>query len=128
MNILVKSKNYTIESEYETVYLFHKSKETVIGDFYGDPADAIIDKHEQWCAMVGCGIILYYLREPFEEYEYDCKTEQWVEFHREPPNEWWIKSVVQEGRNIIKFVVEAGTKGSGVYQLDTELLKIEKVG
>ena len=87
MNTLAESSKYKIEYEYETVFLIHSAGQTVIGDFYGDPVAAVIDNDERWCAIVGCGLILYYLIPPFKPYEYDCMTKQWVEFHRIPPDD-----------------------------------------
>lgn len=37
---------------------------------------------EKVCAMCGCGVIIYYLKEPFREYEYLTQTEQWREWGR----------------------------------------------
>lgn len=127
MKLLAKNAHYTIQSEFETVFLLHPAGQTVIGDFYGDPTAAIIDRRERWCALAGCGLILYYLKEPFEPYEYNCSTRQWVEFHRTPPDEWWIESVRQEGENMVQFVVDPGSKEAGAYLLDTEKLRIQKI-
>lgn len=127
MNTLAESVKYKIEYEYETVFLLHPAGQTVIGDFYGDPVAAIIDKDERWCAIVGCGLILYYLKPPFKPYEYDCKTKQWVEFHRTPPDNWWIDNVNQKDKNEIEFVVDPANDIAGTYRLDTEKLIIKKI-
>jgi hypothetical protein len=126
MNTLAESSKYKIEYEYETVFLIHSAGQTVIGDFYGDPVAAVIDNDERWCAIVGCGLILYYLKPPFKPYEYDCKTEQWIEFYRTPPDDWWIEDISQKDKNEIEFVVDPASDKAGTYRFDTEKLTITK--
>lgn len=76
MTILCENKKYIVEYEYESVYLKEKSSDSYvcIGQFYGDPYDAILDKNNQFCVMCGCGIIVYYLNKPFVEYDYNKKV------------------------------------------------------
>lgn len=85
MEIMAESRNYVIMHEYENVYLKLKStsKTVFIGDFYGEPESAVISQDEKYCAAAGSGIIIYYLREPFLEYNYQ-KSNQWKEWGREP--------------------------------------------
>ncbi|HUT87936.1 MAG TPA: hypothetical protein VMY37_00425 [Thermoguttaceae bacterium] len=126
--ILARSEHYTVSHEYEVVLLDRPSgPQVVIGDFYGDPAAAIIDAHEKWAIVVGCGIVLYWLRKPFTPYEYDKKTNQWWEAHRSPPDEWWIETVYQVAGNTVRFVVDPAAAVAGVYELDVESLSIVKV-
>lgn len=68
MNLLAESKHYIVYSEYETVILQIKEsqRKIQIGDFYGDPQMAVISEDETFCVMCGCGVILYYLREPLK--------------------------------------------------------------
>jgi hypothetical protein len=127
MLTLAESLNYRIESEYETVYLIHSAGHTVIGDFYGDPTAAIIDNDERWCAIVGCGMVLYYLKQPFEPYEYHCTTKQWVEFHRTPPDDWWIEEIEQIDKDILAFTVDPASDEAGKYQMNINNLIIKKV-
>ncbi|MFT8349133.1 hypothetical protein [Clostridium saccharoperbutylacetonicum] len=65
---LAERWNYLITYEYETVYLYIKNsnKKIVIGDFYGDSEVAIISRDESYCAIGGCGLIIYYLNELFK--------------------------------------------------------------
>lgn len=127
MNLLAESSTYKIESEYETVYLRHPTGQTVVGDFYGDPAGAVIDHDERWCALVGCGIILYYLKPPFQAYEYGGTTEQWVELYRTPPDILWIEHIKQKDKNELEFVVDPSTEKAGTYRLNTDELTVEKM-
>jgi len=100
---LAQSTNYLVEHEYETVFLkTGDNRTTVIGDFYGDPEVAIIDKAERWCAMAGCGLIVYWLNEPFTEYHYQTPSSQYFELNRYLPDIWWIESIDQTGANAIK--------------------------
>lgn len=95
MSILAESKKYIIFNDYETVILKIKelNKEILIGDFYGDPQMAIISRNETICVMCGCGIIIYYLQEPFEKYEYNKQASQWREWGRTPGEEIWVENI-----------------------------------
>jgi hypothetical protein len=127
-NILARSSHYTVSHEYEVVLLDRPSgPAVVIGDFYGDPVAAIIDAEENWAIVVGCGILLYRLREPFTPYEYDKRCDQWWEAHRSPPDVWWIECVYQVVDNTVRFVVDPTTPVAGVYELDVESLSIAKI-
>jgi hypothetical protein len=80
---LAISKNFRIAHEYETVWLVRESHSSVvIGDFYGDPSVAIIDPDERWCAVGGRGVIVYFLEVPFEPYQYDQSSDQYLEAGR----------------------------------------------
>lgn len=79
---LAQSQRYRIYHEFEVVFLDTPERRgIVIGDFYGDPAAAIIDRDEQWCVVDGCGITLYYLRSPFQPYAISQRSPQWATFH-----------------------------------------------
>jgi hypothetical protein len=93
--ILAESEHFTVFNEYEEVYLDFKSRnrQIYIGDFYGGPHAARISNNERFCVMIGCGIIIYYFQEPFEEYAYNATTHQWKELFREKDQECWVNSV-----------------------------------
>lgn len=77
--IIAESENYIIKGEYEDATLIRKSdgsRIACVGNFYGDPVDGIIDINEKFCVTVGCGVIVYRLKEPFESYMYNRITEQ----------------------------------------------------
>lgn len=76
--------------------------EIVIGDFYGDAVAAVIDTAEEWCAIVGCGAIIYWLRAPFDAYEYDKTSTNWTEWHREGAGATWFDSVLQIGDRLVR--------------------------
>ena len=125
---LARSENYAVSHQHETVFLDRPcGPKVTIGDFYGDPEAAIIDFQEKWVIIVGCGIILYWLREPFTPYEYNRVTDQWWESHREPPDVWWIESVYQVSESIVRFVVDPYSAIAGVYDLDVESLSITRI-
>ena len=44
---------------------------------YGDPIAAQISEDEKFCIIIGCGAIIYWLREPFNNYSCDCYNNQW---------------------------------------------------
>ena len=96
--ILAESENYKIVSEYEYVNLIFKKsgREVRIGHFYGDPEGAFVDVNEKYCVMYGCGVIVYFLNEPFEEYWYCIDTTQWQEYGREPQNILWVRNCIPD--------------------------------
>lgn len=109
MNLLAESKHYMVYSEYESVTMLIKAtkRELLIGDFYGDPQGAIIAEDETYCIMWGCGVIIYYLTEPFKEYEYDIKTKQWNEWGRDKPIVW-IENIESINDETIRLMTDQG--------------------
>lgn len=96
MKELAQSNNFKILYEYETVFLQRKDNDklVVIGDFYGDPQVAIISKSEKFCIIGGCGIIIYYLKEPYERYSYNMRSPQWKEWGREDEDSTvWVNNI-----------------------------------
>ena len=127
--ILAESKNFTVTNEYEKVLLnFKNSKRDIyIGDFYGDPQAAVISSDENFCAMVGCGLIIYYMHEPFEEFRYNASTRQWKELFRENEKTWWINGVEILDNSSIAFTVEeADSENGGRYKLNTVTYELAK--
>jgi hypothetical protein len=126
--ILAESQNLIVTNEFEEVYLnFKKNNRKVrIGDFYGDPQAAAISDDESFCVMVGCGLIIYYLHEPYVEYEYNTSEIQWKEFFRTEGRVLWIEDVdVMD--SLITFTVEkADIQNGGRYQLNMDSLELSK--
>ncbi|WP_336939292.1 hypothetical protein [Acinetobacter modestus] len=86
---LTESDHYKIVHLYEAVFIApidsnNINEYTEIGDFYGEPEVAIIDQNEKWCAIGGCGLIIYFIQEPFTPYQYDQECSQYFEIHRSP--------------------------------------------
>lgn len=105
MKTLCKSEHYLIGIDYEKVLLTIKGtgRKVVIGDFYGDADGGFIDAEEKYAVMFGCGVIVYYLTEPFEEYRYDTVCAQWKEHGRD--GDKWVNAVtpVCDGRLLIEY-------------------------
>ena len=99
MKQMAESNNYLILNEYEKAFLQLKdnSQLILIGEFYGDPDVAIISDDENFCAVGGEGVIIYYLRDPYEEFSTDYKSsEQWKILGREAGKEpMWVKEIKQ---------------------------------
>lgn len=129
---LCESEQYRVEAEYESVFLICKEdgvprgqKEIIIGDFYGEPEAAAISPDETNVVIVGCGIILYRLSEPFQPYAYDTNSEQWTERFRERPNLRWINAVTWEGNACFSFTIESPEENAGTYRVLLPALAIE---
>ena len=105
--ILAESDNYKVTSEYEYVTLHFKDqisrKSIYIGDFYGDPDCAIISMNEKYVVTAGCGLIIYKLQEPFNEFSNHKNPDQYIEFFREPTNIWWVKDLYQSDLDQSKY-------------------------
>lgn len=128
-SILAESKNLLIINEFEKVFLKFKNsnRKVYIGDFYGDPQAAAISNDERFCVMVGCGLIIYYLQDPFEEFIYNTSTRQWKELFRECGKEWWIDDVKAVDNSTIMFTVEeADLENGGRYKLNVDNIKLIK--
>ncbi len=107
--LLAESKNYYIIGSYEEASLYRKSDDKYVGSVghhYGDPTDGLIDWNEKFCIVVGCGVIVYRLKEPFTSYMYDRDCDQWYEFGRGPENVDWIKSLKQVSDDEVELLDE----------------------
>jgi hypothetical protein len=114
---LASSAQYEISHEHETASLTRKGAlPVVVGDFYGDPSVAIIDVDERWCAIAGCGMIVYFLEEPFDGYEYDKASAQYFEWGRQAGAICWVKSLRQCGPWEIEILLEDGRSQSIAFQ------------
>lgn len=96
---------------YESAYIAPLQSSDIyqyieIGDFYGNPEVAIIDHNEKWCAIGGCGLIIYFIQEPFTTYQYDQESSQYFEIHRSPPSIWWIEDLQQISQSKILITLE----------------------
>lgn len=81
-SILAGSEHYAVVREYEDCYLMFKdmSRRSVsVGNFYGDAEFALIDRNERYVVTGGCGIVIYFLHEPWDEYMNGKQTDQWIE-------------------------------------------------
>ena len=103
MNLLAENEKIKIIGEHEKTFLINKKdgSKILIGDFYGDPQVAIIDKKERFCVTGGCELIIYYLSNPYEPYSYEKQTLQWKEMFRHG-KEAWVEDIKQIHDNIIE--------------------------
>ncbi|EEQ60175.1 hypothetical protein CBFG_03887 [Clostridiales bacterium 1_7_47FAA] len=110
MHKIAESMHYEVYREYETVLLKmkHLERTVTIGDFYGDVGKVIISPKEECCVMAGCGVIVYYLNEPFTPYGYDKRCGQWKEWYR--AGDTWVEDVVLENDGTIVIQLENGEK------------------
>ncbi|HCC06739.1 MAG TPA: hypothetical protein DEP72_01040 [Clostridiales bacterium] len=126
---LAESENFIITNEYEKAFLIFKdsNRKANIGDFYGDPQTAIISNDERFCAVGGCGIIVYYLHEPYEEYRYNVTTIQWKELYRENKKNWWIQDIKFLDSSTIIFTVEnTDIDNGGRYRLNINTFELTR--
>ena len=108
---LAISTNFRISHDYESAILIRKDQpDVIIGDFYGDPEVALIDAEERWCAVAGCGLIVYFLKKPYIPYRYDQHTEQYFEVGRKQTDLWWVSAIEQTGPFSIRVSCDNGVQ------------------
>ena len=111
MRTLAQSKNFVIEHECETAYLWAAGNHVVIGDFYGDPQVAIIDKDERWCAIGGHGLIIYWLEEPFSPFNANEPSLQYLVINQaEAKDSWWVDALEQTGPKELEVQLDRGAR------------------
>ena len=129
--LLAESGKYKVISEYEAVTLHFKIDKRApvyIGDFYGDPDSAIISDDESFVAMAGCGLIIYKIQEPFEEYNSNEKTNQYFIFKNSGPDIWWTEKIHQDSadKNADSFrFTKLENPNAGLYRFDTLTNSVE---
>lgn len=99
--ILFESENYIIRNEYEITYLVDKGGGdiSIIADMYGDPVGATVSANEKYCVVFGCGAVIYYIEEPFQNYEFGNLSKQWFEVEVDG-TVWFEKVIYQDAYNI----------------------------
>jgi len=97
---LARSAGYIVQHEYEQASVIAADgRQASLGEFYGDPAVALIDINEQWCAVEGEGLVLSRLGQPFG---------QCVEYFRQPGEVRWITALRQTGAFALEWQGEDG--------------------
>ena len=126
-DLLAQSKNFKIYGVYEEAQLEGASinGHVIVGDFYGHVECACIDKDERWCITGGNGLVIYQLAEPYENYRYNHKTDQWKEIWRSE-KDWYPEVIYQVEDNVVRLVIDIFSKAKGVYDLNIETLELTK--
>ena len=97
---LARSATYIVQHEYEQATVTAADgRQASLGEFYGDPAVALIDADEQWCAVAGEGLVLCRLGQPFG---------QSVAYFRQPGETVWITDLRQTGAFALEWQGEDG--------------------
>ena len=122
---LARSRNYAVLHEYEAAFIeVPGGRRISAGHFYGDPACAVIDWQERWCVVAGCGLLVYFLREPFAPVGLG-PSDQWARVYHEPGAERWVEALYQRSDDAVRFVVDPGGPNGGVYELRLPGLEVE---
>ncbi len=126
---LAESKNYKVISEFEMVSLIFKAKDrepVYIGDFYGNPDSAIISNDERFVAIAGCGLIIYNLHEPFDDYFGVANTNQYFVLNNSEPNIWWTSNLHQSLEDVEAKFFRFSIK-TNIYRFDTTTNIVEEI-
>jgi hypothetical protein len=128
MRELARSRNFAVAHEYEDAFLaLPDGRRVPVGNFYGDPACALIDQRERWCVVAGCGLLVYFLREPFWPADvFPSEQYAWVRpsWGGDP---WWVEAVYQPADDLVRFVVDPASVRAGVYELRLPGLEVAQV-
>lgn len=135
IRVLAESEHYKVTSQFEEVTLHFKGriwkKPICLGDFYGEPDCCIISGNEQYLVVAGCGLLVYRLVAPFDEYGSAADPYQYAEFFKEPPHPWDISGLHQAESdadwNYFRFVAEHD-EGKFVYRMHALNCRFEKIG
>ena len=99
MRTLARSRRYLVEHEYESASVTGPDGLRMpIGEFYGDPAVAVIDVAERWCAVAGEGVIVCSLVPGGE-----C-----VDYFRSAGETVWVSGLRQTGAFSLELLCEDG--------------------
>ena len=108
---LARSAEYSVQHEYEQAMVTAADgRQASVGEFYGDPAVALIDANEQWCAVAGEGLVLCRLEQPFG---------QCVAYFREPGATVWVMELRQTGPFALEWQDEDGVWHTLDFDFDT---------
>lgn len=108
---LARSAEYIVQHEYEHAsVLAADGRHASLGEFYGDPAVALIDINEQWCAVAGEGLVLCRLGQPFGQ----CTT-----YFHQPGEVRWITALRQTEPFALAWRDEDGAWHTLDFDLDT---------
>ena len=106
---LARSAQYVVQHEYEHARVTRADgRQASLGEFYGDPAVALIDAQEKWCAVAGEGLVLCRLGQLFGQ----CTT-----YFRQPGELRWITHLRQTG----PFALEWRDEDGAWHSLDVDL-------
>ena len=97
---LARSAAYSVQHEYEQATVTAADgRQASLGEFYGDPAMALIDVNEQWCAVAGEGLVICRLEQGFGQ----CAA-----YFRQPGEVRWITALRQTGPFALEWRGEDG--------------------
>ena len=103
--VIAESEHYRVVSVYEECRLEFKTEDRPyvrIGDFYGDAEFALIDRNEKFVVTGGCGVVIYRLQEPFDDFTSKKKPDQAILMGFDEPI--YYDSVEQISDNAVKLI------------------------
>ncbi|KAB8063465.1 hypothetical protein [Janthinobacterium violaceinigrum] len=108
---LARSAHHVVTHDYEHARVTAADgRQASVGEFYGDPAVALIDAQEKWCAVAGEGLVLCRLEQPFGQ----CTA-----YFREPGATVWITDLRQTGAFALEWQGEDGAWSTLDFDFDT---------
>ncbi|APA69561.1 hypothetical protein [Janthinobacterium sp. 1_2014MBL_MicDiv] len=104
---LARSAHHVVTHDYEHARVTAADgRQAGVGEFYGDPAVALIDVNEQWCVVAGEGLVLCGLGQAFGQ----CAA-----YFRAPGATVWVTDLRQTGPFALQWQGEDGTWSTLVF-------------
>ena len=151
MHELIKSQNFTVWAEYETVYIdVPGGGQFEVGWMYGDPQKAIISWDERFVVIIGAGVLVVRLEQlKFLIKSCDFPTEKvlngvvhdvldtlkdvaaihlCVGYQEEI---LWFEMVYEVSdkadQNVVRLVCDVWSEAAGIYELSLNTLQMQKI-
>ncbi|WP_461791425.1 hypothetical protein [Pedobacter sp.] len=111
---LFETDIYLVGHIFETTYLIDKTNEysIILGDSYGDPSCALIDKDNKWCLVGGSTLILW-------------TPDNTVEIKDD--NLYWASKLRQTDTNKAHILIDRWANNSSIWEIDINSTERKKL-
>lgn len=117
LKVLHETDQFIVGHIFETAFVIDKSnaKTHQIGDLYGDPSCALIDRYSKWCVVAGSTLFIW-------------TPDKQIEIRDN--NLYWACKLRQVDTNVVHVLVDPWSDNSSIWELNvitTERRKIRDV-
>ena len=127
--VLAASDSYKLFFRYESATLEGGdfTNPLVVGEFYYPVQCGCIDYHEKW-VVTGChGIIIYYLKEPFEPHSLEEESKQWKTlWYPDKSINMYPEAIVQIDDDTVRILIDVNSENAAVYDVNVYTLETTK--
>ncbi|QSP93326.1 hypothetical protein LPB19_08755 [Marinobacter salinisoli] len=127
--VLAGSDSYKLCFRYESATLEggQFEKPLVVAEFPFPLECGCIDFHEKWVVTGGQGIVIYYLKPPFEPHRLAEESLQWKTLWY--PNKslnMFPEAIVQVDDETVRILIDVNSENAGVYDVNVYTLETIK--